>query len=148
MALRKTQWVASILLIAIPLFWQLRETKMDPLNIIVMGGGLLWLSTTAIREDWHYDRLNRIRRSRWFRAAILVVIVFSTVGFAYRAHSLAAVSVNAGKGKDANLPGKSVPPPSVTLQLPSTGNLKQRAMALSKEIMLDLWRNGWPEVPD
>ncbi|HEY2234228.1 MAG TPA: hypothetical protein VGK01_12220 [Candidatus Angelobacter sp.] len=37
---------------------------------------------------------------------------------------------------------KTVPTP--TIQLPSIGNIKQRAMALSGEIMDDLYNHGWP----
>jgi hypothetical protein len=40
--------------------------------------------------------------------------------------------------------GSIMPPTQVIIQSPSVGNLKQRAIALSEEIMKDLYSHGWP----
>ena len=42
---------------------------------------------------------------------------------------------------------KETATPPIIVQLPSTGNLKQRAIVLSKEIMAELYRHGWRQPP-
>lgn len=99
MMLRKTRWVGSALLIAIPLVWQLRETEMDPLNTIIMGGGLLLFFVTAIHEDWKYDRLNWIRRHTLFRLVVGGVIVFATAWIARGAYAPSLMDPESAKNK-------------------------------------------------
>lgn len=38
-------------------------------------------------------------------------------------------------------------PPTVVMQLPSVGNLRQRSIDLSQKIMEELYRNGWEQRP-
>jgi hypothetical protein len=83
---RRTQWVGGVLLTTIPLVMQLRDTEMDPVNIIVIGGGLLWLWVTAVREDWARTHLNRIARNRLVRLIGGGLIVFATAWIARGAY--------------------------------------------------------------
>jgi hypothetical protein len=39
-----------------------------------------------------------------------------------------------------------IPRPTITIQLPAMGNIKQRAINLSNEIMDDLFRHGWRSI--
>ncbi len=48
--------------------------------------------------------------------------------------------------KELDVPLSPSPPP-IVMQLPSVGNLKQRAITLSEEIMEDLYRHGWRQYP-
>jgi len=43
---------------------------------------------------------------------------------------------------------KSAPLTQIFVQLPPTGNIKQRSIALSKEIMNDLYIHGWRQQPN
>jgi len=99
MKLRRTQWVGSVLLTAIPLIMQLRDAEMDPVNVILMGGGLLWLWVTAVREDWAYARLNWVARNALLRLAVGGLIVFVTAWIARGAYTPPLTDPEAAENK-------------------------------------------------
>jgi len=72
---------------------------MDPLNVIVMGGGLLWLFVTAVREDWHHARLNRIRTSGAFRLVLGGMIIFATAWMSRGAYRSPFIGPEASENK-------------------------------------------------
>ncbi len=112
---------------------------MNPPQIVIMGAGLAWLFITALSEDWHYPRLNLVRKKAVFRISIVTSVVLCTAWFTYVAHT------KHGRSQDVKAQNTPDSEPNVTIQLPSVGNLKKRAIGLADEITEDLYQHGWPQ---
>ncbi len=79
------KWTGLMLLTVLPTIIALRSTKMDPVNVILIGAGVLWVWIAGVLWEWKHRPVQTIAKNVIVRCGGGILIAFFT---GWLAHSV------------------------------------------------------------